>query len=153
MSRYLLQKSDEDPKLWALVDTTEQVVCQFKEGDFNGSQRVTTLNDDSDYDFSKLPSIMRAMADWLRENRPDIMFSAATKSPKAPSPVARDARRRIGQTLKAAREAKGYTTRYLGSLTGLDQGHIVRIEAGRYGLTVDTLARLCDALGLKIELK
>lgn len=139
--------------LWALVDTVEQIVCQFKEGDFNGSQRVTTLNDDSDYDTAKLPSIMRAMADWLRENRPEIMSTTAeTKSPKAAAPVAREARRRIGQTLKAAREAKGYTTRYLGSLTGLDQGHIVRIEAGRYGLTVDTLARLCDALGLKIEL-
>lgn len=139
--------------LWALVDTVEQIVCQFKEGDFNGSQRVTTLNDDSDYDTAKLPSIMRAMADWLRENRPEIMFtSPAPKSPKAAAPVAREARRRIGQTLKAAREAKGYTTRYLAKLTGLDQGHIVRIEAGRYGLTVDTLARLCDALGLKIEL-
>ena len=145
MSRYLLQKSDEDPLLWALVDTEEQIVCQFKEGDFNGSQRFTTLNDDCDYDFAKLPSIVRAMADWLRETHYEIMFSS-------PTMIAREARKNIGRQIKAAREAKGYTTRYLAKLTGLDQGHIVRIEAGRYGLTVDTLARLCDALGLKIEL-
>lgn len=145
MSRYLLQKSDKDPLWWALVDTTEQVVCQFKEGDFNGSQRVTTLNDDSDYDTTKLPGILCAMADWLRETHYEIMFSS-------PQLIAREACQSVGRQLREAREAKGYTTRYLSKLTGLSHSHIVRIEAGRYGLTVDTLARLCDALGLKIEL-
>lgn len=146
MSRYLLQKSDKDPLWWALVDTVEQIVCQFKEGDFNGSQRVTTLNDDSDYDFAQLPATLCAMADWLRETHYEIMFSS-------PQLIAREARKDVGRQIKAAREAKGYTTRYLEKLTGVTHTHISRIEAGRYNVSVDILGRLCDALGVKIELK
>lgn len=45
----------------------------------------------------------------------------------------------IGRQLSEAREAKGYTLRYLAKLTGIAYNHIGRIEQGRYNVTVDTL--------------
>lgn len=145
MSRYLLQKSDEDPMLWALVDTYEQIVCQFKEGDFNGSQRITTLNDDCDYDFAKLPGIVRAMADWLRENHYEIMFSS-------PQLIAREARKSIGRQVKEARSKAGMTVRKLANKCAIGSGHISRIEAGRYNVSTDTLAIIAKALNTTIEI-
>lgn len=59
-------------------------------------------------------------------------------------------RQRIGAELRALREAKGLTTRELAERCGLIHSHIVRIESGRYGFTIDTLAAICEALNARI---
>ena len=61
-------------------------------------------------------------------------------------------RQRIGAELRALREAKGLTTRELAERCGLIHSHIVRIESGRYGFTIDTLNTVCTALGAEIDI-
>lgn len=143
--RYLLQRSKEDPLWWVLTDTDTEIVCRFKEGEFNDTQKFTLLNDDSDYDLMKLPRIMADMSEWLRENHYEIIFSS-------PQEITRKAREDIGRMIKEAREAKGWTLRYLAKLTGIAFNHIGRIEQGKYNVTLDTLALIADALGLEIGL-
>ena len=62
-------------------------------------------------------------------------------------------RQRIGAELRALREAKGLTTRELAEQCNLIHSHIVRIESGRYGFTIDTLCALCSALGAEIKIQ
>lgn len=143
--KYLLQKSKEDPLWWVLTDTEEEIVCRFREGDFNDSQKFSALRDIKDYDVSKLPSIAAEMADWLRENHYEIVFAS-------PQTIIKLSRESIGRQIKEARETKGWTLRYLAKLTGIAFNHIGRIEQGKYNVTIDTLAVLSDALGLKLQL-
>lgn len=72
--RYLLKKSETDP-LWLVVtDTEAQVVCRFKQGEFNDSQKFTPLFD-MDFDGAlKLPRIAREMTDWLMANHSELLF-------------------------------------------------------------------------------
>lgn len=59
----------------------------------------------------------------------------------------------IGAQLRALREAKGLTTRELAERCGLIHSHIVRIESGRYGFSIDTLDKLTTALGVELRLQ
>lgn len=142
--KYLLQKSNKDPMWWVLTDTEHEIVCRFKEGEFNETQQFTPLNDISEYDISKLPAIANGIAEWLRDNHYEIIFSS-------PQAIIKTARERIGLQIKEAREAKGWTLRHLAKLTGIAFNHIGRIEAGRYNVTVDTLAVLADALDVELK--
>lgn len=64
----------------------------------------------------------------------------------------KDIRQRIGFELRALREAQSLTVRELADRAGLDHSHIVRIESGRYGISIDTLDKLCQALDVTIQL-
>jgi transcriptional regulator with XRE-family HTH domain len=46
----------------------------------------------------------------------------------------------------------GMTQTELAERTGLQRSHIVRLEQGRYGVSIDVLAVIADALGCKVEL-
>lgn len=61
------------------------------------------------------------------------------------------ARERIGQLVREARKEAGLTVRELGDKAGIAHSHIVRIEAGRYNVSVDTLDKLGKVLGFKLE--
>lgn len=72
--RFVLQKSNDTPGWWVLTDTANEVVIRFKEGDFNGSQKVTVLGDTEFSDrrelsreVLRLTRAVREMADWLAE--------------------------------------------------------------------------------------
>lgn len=67
--------------------------------------------------------------------------------------MSNDTRQRIGSELRALREAKGFTTRELAERCGLIHSHIVRIESGRYGFSIDTLSKLTTALGAIIRIE
>ncbi len=46
---------------------------------------------------------------------------------------------------------KGMTQAELAERTGLQRSHIVRLEAGRYGATIDVLSSIASALGCTID--
>ena len=58
----------------------------------------------------------------------------------------------IGAELKALRLAKVKTTIDLGEAAGGAHSHIVRIEAGRYGVAIDVVARIAEALCAEIKI-
>lgn len=45
----------------------------------------------------------------------------------------------------------GMTQTELADLTGLQRSHIVRLEQGRYGATIDVLSVIADALNCKVD--
>lgn len=63
-----------------------------------------------------------------------------------------EARLRMGERIAALRKAKGMTQAELAEITGLQRTHILRIEQGRYGVTVDVLTAIGDALDAELEL-
>lgn len=64
----------------------------------------------------------------------------------------KDIRQRIGSELRALRQSKGLTTRELAEKAGIIQSHIVRIENGKYGISIDTLNKLCQSLDAEITI-
>lgn len=70
-----------------------------------------------------------------------------------PSEAKQQARRNIGKMIAAARKKQGFTTRQLADMCGLPQSHIVRIESGRYAVTIDTIGIIAATLGLRISLE
>lgn len=61
-------------------------------------------------------------------------------------------RKRIGERIAEIRKAKGISQAKLAELTGLDSGHIARIELGKYSTGVDVLAKIAGALEYKLDL-
>lgn len=63
-------KQSQDEGWWVATDVTHQVVVVFKEGDFNGSKKITPLNDMEPIDIA---SSIRGIGDWLCEAHPELL--------------------------------------------------------------------------------
>lgn len=63
-----------------------------------------------------------------------------------------DIRQRIGSELRALRISKGLSARELAQQIGITHSHVVRIENGKYAISIDTLNKFCQALGVAIQL-
>lgn len=61
-------------------------------------------------------------------------------------------RQRMGERIATLRKEKNMTQAELAEATGLQRSHIVRLEQGRYGVTIDVLSVIADALGCKVDL-
>ena len=77
MSRYKLEPSQLNPGWWVCADMENLIVCTFKEGKFNETQKFTDING-NDERFSSMNDvmahlrIMREMSDWLAINHYNI---------------------------------------------------------------------------------
>lgn len=71
--RFILEES-ANPGYWVCTDTDNMIVCIFRDKDFNGEQKFTTLKEGEKIDASKLARVAREMADWLRENHYNKLF-------------------------------------------------------------------------------
>lgn len=71
-------------------------------------------------------------------------------------------RLRIGERIATIRKAaewtdaagirrRGMTQTELAERTGLQRSHIVRLEQGRYGATIDVLAAIAEAMGCRVD--
>ena len=65
--------------------------------------------------------------------------------------IGRTTRKAVGLAIARARNAAGLSVRDLADRCGLDAGHLCRIENGRMNVTIDTVAKICEALGLCLE--
>lgn len=144
MERYTLQKSSERPLWWTLTDTQVGIVCRFEEGRYNDTQEFTFI-EGVDIDVMQVAKATAEMAQWLRETHYELVFSS-------PTLIKESARRKVGEALRKARDAKGWTVRHVQQLTGIAANHVSRIEQGRYNVTLDTMAILADALGVEIKI-
>ena len=72
MERYKLESVIGLPGHYIVEDAQSGILCMFEEHKFNETQKfVNSCNAD---DFLKLPTIMRELGDWLRENHYDKLF-------------------------------------------------------------------------------
>lgn len=60
-------------------------------------------------------------------------------------------RERIGKRIAELRKKKGLSQVRLAELSGIDSGHIARIELGKYSTGIDILARIGKALNCRID--
>ena len=58
---------------------------------------------------------------------------------------------RLGENLRQHREQQDVSLRRLGLMTGVDYQYISLIEKGEANVTVDTLEKIADALGVPIR--
>lgn len=63
-----------------------------------------------------------------------------------------DVSRNIGVRISAIRRERGMTQQELADKSGVLRPNIARIENGRYGITLDVLARIASALGKTVDL-
>lgn len=61
-------------------------------------------------------------------------------------------RSRIAQRIAELRKEQGMSQAELADKSGMLRPHIARVESGRYGITLDVLARIAAALGVKVDL-
>ncbi|WP_165157895.1 helix-turn-helix domain-containing protein [Parabacteroides sp. ZJ-118] len=61
-------------------------------------------------------------------------------------------RERIGTRIANIRKEKGYTVRRLAEIANIRPATISNVENGKFSVGIDILARICDALEVKIEI-
>lgn len=61
-------------------------------------------------------------------------------------------RERIGAAIAALRAKKQMTVRDLADKTGINHSNLCKIEGGKLAPTIDTLSKIADALGVRIEI-
>ncbi|WP_080058936.1 helix-turn-helix domain-containing protein [Spirosoma aerolatum] len=62
-----------------------------------------------------------------------------------------DVKKRIGQKIREARKAKGLTLKELGVKVGVSESVMSRYEVGGQNLTIETLQKVADALGVNFD--
>ncbi len=67
---YVLQPST-DKGWWVCTDKKRNIVCKFKEGDFQNTQKNTILFEDKDTDELEVATAMREMGDYLQAHHAD----------------------------------------------------------------------------------
>ena len=60
---------------------------------------------------------------------------------------------KIGEQLHERRKKLGISKYRLNQLTGVHYGYLGKLEAGEKSMSIDMLARLCEALDLEIKLE
>lgn len=64
---------------------------------------------------------------------------------------AKDIKERVGQQIRNARKAKSLTLKELGERVGVSESVMSRYEKGKQNLTLETLQRVADALGVSFD--
>lgn len=60
-----------------------------------------------------------------------------------------DITEQVGQLIREARKAKGLTQKELGEKMGVGEPTITNYESGKQNLTINTLRKIADALGME----
>ena len=61
-------------------------------------------------------------------------------------------RNRIGLRITALRKMKGWTITELAERSGVGRGHVSRIEAGKYAVSLDILQAIAEAFDMTVDL-
>lgn len=62
-----------------------------------------------------------------------------------------DLKTKIGQSIKEARKTRGLTQKELGQKLGVADSVITNYESGKQNLTVDTLQKVAEVLGVEVS--
>ena len=61
-------------------------------------------------------------------------------------------RDRIGLRIMTLRKWSGLTQEQLADKAGLQRTHVVRIEAGKYAVTLETIQAIAESLGMTVDI-
>jgi transcriptional regulator with XRE-family HTH domain len=62
-----------------------------------------------------------------------------------------DIHRVVGERIKKARKAKGFTQDEFAERSGLNRVHLYRLETGKQSMTLRTLKVIADTLGVRVR--
>ncbi|GAB4015014.1 hypothetical protein GCM10028808_39170 [Spirosoma migulaei] len=63
-----------------------------------------------------------------------------------------DVKQRVGQRIREARKAKGLTQKELADKIGLSVGTVNQYEVGKQNLTIETIQKVADTLGVSFDI-
>ena len=61
-------------------------------------------------------------------------------------------RERIGKRIAELRKKKGLNTYQLADMIGITRMHLWRVENGKYSTGIDTISKIANALGCRVDL-
>lgn len=61
-------------------------------------------------------------------------------------------RDRIGLRIASLRKMQGMNITQLADRAGIQRAHLSRIEAGKYGVTIETIEAIAQALGMTVDI-
>ena len=162
--------ADDILKVWVSV-----VRCDYDPEDVEGELNAGALLSESEKITNVYTKefVLGADEEWYDDNRGDewrfgahpftdaeikegkgasmTLTDAAGKVIKAETYTRKSDRSEWTTAIAHARNAAGLSVRDLADRCGLDAGHLCRIENGRMNVTIDTVAKICEALGLRLE--
>ena len=62
-----------------------------------------------------------------------------------------DIKQRVGNQIRNARKAKGLTQKELGEKLGVADSVVTNYESGKQNLTIETLEKIADAIGIEVS--
>lgn len=89
----------------------------------------------------------QAIYDTLKKKPEFIKLRPANKFAEAPLPIHRE----IGTKIREARKRSGFTQQKLAEKLNISQQIISRIESGKQNVSVKTLSRICENLGIPFD--
>lgn len=141
-NRFILQRSSKADNRLVCTDTENKIVCEFEFGRLNDTQKFTMLDDLTELQAEKMPTIMRDFGDFLAQNH---YFAAMPYDEE-------HCRVFIAQLIKRERIKRGLSVYELSKRSGVQINHITRIEEGKFSPRIGTIIRLLSAMSLELTL-
>lgn len=57
----------------------------------------------------------------------------------------------VSAQIREARKTRGFTQKEMGDKLGVTEGAYSRYESGKQNLTLDTISKICDAMGVELK--
>ena len=141
MEKYIVQRAST-PGWWVATDNENGVVVQFEHGHYDNTREVTLLNGDalsSEKEAMKVTTYLRELGDWLRDSHYEKLYSFTM-------------RQEVGIQIRRERKRQGLSGKELAEHAGLAESTINKIENGRWNVGIDILEKICDALGVTVQI-
>ena len=141
MEKYIVQRAST-PGWWVATDNENEVVVQFEHGHYDNTREVTLLNGDalsSEKEAVKVTTYLRELGDWLRDNHYEKLYSLTM-------------RQEVGIQIRRERKRQGLSGKELAERAEFSESTINKIENGRWNVSIDILEKVCDALGVTVQI-
>ena len=87
----------------------------------------------------KVAAYLRGLSDWLRDNHYEKLYSLTM-------------RQEIGIQIRRERKRQGLSGKELAERAGFVESTINKIENGKWNVSIDILEKVCDALGVTLQI-
>lgn len=63
-----------------------------------------------------------------------------------------DKRKAMGESIRAMRNAQGWTQEHLAQIAGITTANVRSVEAGKYAVNIDVLTKIAEALSAELQI-
>jgi DNA-binding XRE family transcriptional regulator len=136
-TQYKIEKSQSNPDYWVCSDFVNNIVCIFKDGNFNIDQKIEYLGDNDGEIINELTTILRNMTNWLLLNHKYKMIYNIKSV--------------FGENIKRLRIEKGLSIRELAIFSNVSKSTIFDVEQGNLCCRLDVIYKLSIGLNIPIN--